>query len=430
MATGVVRRTHDRGGVSSKELSTIMDRLTDFSHQSGPPQVKQLTRPSGAAFAVAASWDDSSAFQLTVPQDADTSDRTLVHRAHRPSNAAFRSAAWPPDMGEKGGFDTEGFDDARGLMRTIYYWSPFMTCAACNTLAVFDSASARAFQAVLEKRVHDDAAAATEPEPLPKCGTCGSTADWTDGAHNLLTLLGANKAEVAERLAQEKAASIALQAAYRRYLLRRWGRAEVQRQLVLGMYRYRAACLLQSLLRGRLGRRRAVTWCAVHICRKAHPKLLALAVKGEKHHKRRVFWYTTAQLPMVFEDYLEVTKRTGFDPPRLVVEENLHEIARRVRVKEGYYAGLIQKLFRGMQARRFLLVFLKELVRVRDIRSAAAYRVQRLFRGWVGRRVCEQLLVARFKSKLHADHLKGRRDFKEKRLTEGLKEELMRRWPS
>lgn len=53
--------------------------------------------------------------------------------------------------------------------------------------------------------------------------------------------------------------------------------------------------------------------------------------------------------------------RTGFDPPRIEVEENLHEIARRIRLKEAYYARLIQKRFRGMQARRFLRVFLKEV---------------------------------------------------------------------
>ena len=110
---------------------------------------------------------------------------------------------------------------------------------------------------------------------------------------------------------KERVATTKIQAAYRGYLRRRWGRAEVQRKLIFHMLEYRAAALVQTLLRGRLGRRRAVTFCAVRICEWCHPKLLALAVKGEKEHKRRVFWYKKEQLPMVFRDYLEVRPWDG-----------------------------------------------------------------------------------------------------------------------
>jgi hypothetical protein len=94
-------------------------------------------------------------------------------------------------------------------------------------------------------------------------------------------------------------ATIKIQGAYRAYLRRRWGRAEVQRHVVYAMRRYRAATLMQTLLRGRLGRRRSVTMCAVRICAWSHPSLLAMAVKGERHHRRRVFWYvlTTGLCP-------------------------------------------------------------------------------------------------------------------------------------
>jgi hypothetical protein len=54
-------------------------------------------------------------------------------------------------------------------------------------------------------------------------------------------------------------------------------------------------------------------------------------------------------VPEVYRDYLSVAQRTGFDPPRKVVEENLWEIARRIRVKEAFYARLVQKNFRVMQ---------------------------------------------------------------------------------
>ena len=165
------------------------------------------------------------------------------------------------------------------------------------------------------------------------------------------------------------------------------------------------------------------------------------------------------------------------------------EIARRIRVKEAYYCKLVQKRFRGMQARRFLRIFLRELVRLRDIRSAAAYRVQRLYRGHVARKVrsvgprrpdpldggtsparwppadralprrfgallaaaritsaqsscapsngichgrrqvVEKLLVAKFKGALLADHLKRRRDHNEAVANKDLRIKLLNRSP-
>jgi hypothetical protein len=102
----------------------------------------------------------------------DTTDRSLVKRAADPGNASFLAAARPPDLGAAGRFDGEGFGDSRGLMKDMYYWSPFMTCAACNTLAVFDSAAARAYSAVLRKAVHPDAASECKPESLPRLACC------------------------------------------------------------------------------------------------------------------------------------------------------------------------------------------------------------------------------------------------------------------
>jgi hypothetical protein len=51
-----------------------------------------------------------------------------------------------------------------------------------------------------------------------------------------------------------------------------------------------------------MGRRRAVTFVAIRIIEGANGKLRMRAIKGEKEHKRRVFWYTKEQ----------VEKTTGF----------------------------------------------------------------------------------------------------------------------
>eukprot|EP00615_Pteridomonas_danica_P004515 CAMPEP_0114332834 /NCGR_PEP_ID=MMETSP0101-20121206/3360_1 /TAXON_ID=38822 ORGANISM="Pteridomonas danica, Strain PT" /NCGR_SAMPLE_ID=MMETSP0101 /ASSEMBLY_ACC=CAM_ASM_000211 /LENGTH=456 /DNA_ID=CAMNT_0001463667 /DNA_START=800 /DNA_END=2170 /DNA_ORIENTATION=- len=181
-------------------------------------------------------------------------------------------------------------------------------------------------------------------------------------------------------------------------------------------------------MRGRLGRRRALTFVAVRIIAWSNEDLLNKALKGEKTHKRRCFWYTKEQVPEVFRDYLNVAMRTGFDPPRKDVEINLWEIARRIRVKEAHYARLVQKRFRGMQARRFLLIYMQELVRLRDIRTAASFRIQRLYRGCIGRRRAEQIIVANYKNFMLKSHLKSRRLDEDKRKAEDLRVKLLSKY--
>ncbi len=198
LSTGVTRRVADRGGVSSQELSGILDALADDSQLRGLPRTRAVVRPSGATFLApdgdGGCFAPSSAMQLTRPQESDTTDRRLVDRARRPTNAAFSAAARPLDLAAiapdgagrgaggadggvdggsggggggsgsggdggggggghiPGGFDAAGFGDARGLMKDLFYWSPFMTCAACNTLTVIDASNARAFAAVRRAR--------------------------------------------------------------------------------------------------------------------------------------------------------------------------------------------------------------------------------------------------------------------------------------
>ena len=358
----------------------------------------------------------------SVGQDPPLPNRLLVRNF---GDASGLARPMPANIG----FDPEGYEHGRGLQKDLFYWSPFMTCSRCNTLAFIDAARARSFSAVLNGHVAPAAVAALKPEPLPKCEKCGSTDDWWMGSHNLLKLLGANQAELELRIRKEKNGAARLQAAYRRYLRARWARAEVTLRLVSAMLHYRAASVVASIVRGRLGRRRSLTFMALSIVRGAHAKLLKEAVRGDpKIHKRKCFWYRREQVPVLFEDYLVVARRTGFAPPRTIVETNIMEIARRIRVREAFLATLIQARFRGMQARRFLHIFHREVVRVREIRFAASQRIQRLFRAWVSRRVVEAVLVAKFKGRLLRQHLESRREDREKRRHRELSGRLMERY--
>ena len=155
----------------------------------------------------------------TAAKVGDVPPPPNVATEHRQSDSGV---ARPLEMAA--GFDSEGFAGGEGLRKDLFYWTPFLTCAKCNTLAVVDAAKARSFAAVLGGSVAPAAAAAAKPEPLPRCETCGSNEHWWEGSHNLLGLLGANKAELERRIVKEKRASSKMQAAYRRYLSRRWAR--------------------------------------------------------------------------------------------------------------------------------------------------------------------------------------------------------------
>ena len=91
-------------------------------------------------------------------------------------------------------------------------------------------------------------------------------------------------------------------------------------------------------------------------------------------------------------------------------------------------ATCIQARFRGMQARRFLLVFFREVIRVREIRFGASQRLQRLFRGWSARRRVEGLLVEAFKGQLLKEHLSSRRASRERKRRAELGERLTERY--
>lgn len=96
---------------------------------------------------------------------------------------------------------------------------------------------------------------------------------------------------------------------------------------------YRCAAIVDALVRGRLGRRRARTCDQLRYIRKAHPISLtkALSPGGEV----KVFWYKSKeQIRLLFDNYLLLAERTGFLPSRYIVEANVAEITRRIKVRE------------------------------------------------------------------------------------------------
>jgi len=113
---------------------------------------------------------------------------------------------------------------------------------------------------------------------------------------------------------------------YRFYLRRQCARACRTREKVWAYLQRLCAAIIEAVLRGRLGRRKARTCAYLNYVQKAHPISLskALSLGGEF----KVFWYKSKeQIRLLFNDYLVLVERTGFVPPRYVVEANIQEIA-------------------------------------------------------------------------------------------------------
>lgn len=117
-----------------------------------------------------------------------------------------------------------------------------------------------------------------------------------------------------------------LQRAFRRHLQVQWRKAEVVRQRTIFLLRYRSAQVIQALLRGRLGRRVFETEKWLRVVKKANRLLIKHALNHYPHRKK-VFWYKNeAEEEQLYADYRLLVQRTGFRPPRTVVEQNIREI--------------------------------------------------------------------------------------------------------
>ena len=410
-------------GLTSVQLNKLISNMGS-GHGKPPTQLRRLRQPNGRVVFLPETYSEDRPIQLQAPQLEDTSNRSLVTRAKSrvPTDEEFRAAelkvAQMMEAAEDAGaelrlmendqlakivnFDGEGFASGRGLQKDMFYWSPFMTCAKCNTMAIIDSSNARSYSSY--SQVPPSVASNMRPEPLPRCHVCGSTQDWWMGSHDLLKLIAGSRSELKEMLKRQRKGATKIQRAFRYYLRRERGRAERNAMRIRYMLKFRSSSVIEALVRGRLGRRKAKCTKSLRIIQHAHNKLLQRAL-SDRTYKRKCFWYKPDQVKILYMDYVLLAERTGFQPARVLVEENIHEIARRIRIREAFLCTLIQKKWRGIAARRFLIIYRREFTRVREIQCSAAFRLQRLYRGWVGRKVFENLIIARAKAKALGSYL-------------------------
>ncbi len=139
---------------------------------------------------------------------------------------------------------------------------------------------------------------------------------------------------------------------------------------------------IQKTFRGHMGRRRFRTIWNLARIQNAHPMVLSQALRRNKFGNK-VFWYTKrAELRLLYTDYYELVDRLGKLPPLHLVEMNIEEIKDRVHTIECEYATMIQKIFRGLVGRRFIVQYRYAVCRLLEVRMNAALLIQRIYRSW------------------------------------------------
>ena len=159
------------------------------------------------------------------------------------------------------------------------------------------------------------------------------------------------------------------------------------------MLEARCAAAIQAMVRGRMGRRRFDVEKALVVIKNCHKLLLDRALNSKDYHSR-VYWYKTkTELDVLYEDYYVLIERTGYNPPLCVVETNIKEVAKRILEREAELATRVQSRWRGIVVRRYLSVYKLEVTRAREIIAACVFRIQRVWRGFLGRRLALKILV-------------------------------------
>eukprot|EP00936_MAST-01D_sp_MAST-1D-sp1_P000714 g714.t1 len=292
-----------------------------------------------------------------------------------------------------------------------HYVSPYLTCGNCNEVRMVNSAT------IMRALAHIPRGAKTlPPEVLPVCSQCGRTDKWHVGARDLTKEMGLDVEAFKRQMAAEKRAARTIQRYYRGYLGRRFAERKRQERFKQNELERLSATLIQSWYRRHFAKRVVAVVRKLRVIDRVHPMVLTRAVNGwyerEGHpdgFMKCFWWKTDAELRLLKKNWVVLVRRKGNRPPLYVVENNIHEVHRRVLKLLDMFATRIQKRWRGIMGRQFLAIFARERVRLREIKAASVYRIQRAYRGWKARDRVAEFRLARWKRKQGKRYKEARR---------------------
>ena len=234
-----------------------------------------------------------------------------------------------------------------------HYVSPYLTCGNCNEVRMVNAAT------ISRALSHIPRGAKTlPPEVLPVCSLCGRTDKWHVGARDLTKEMGLDVEAFKRQMAAEKKAARTIQRYYRGYLGRRFAERKRQERFKQNELERLSATLIQSWYRRHFAKRQVAVVRKLRVIDRVHPMVLTRAVNGwyerEGHpdgFMKCFWWKTEAELRLLKKNWVVLVRRKGNRPPLYVVENNIHEVHRRVLKLLDMFATRIQKRWRGIMGR-------------------------------------------------------------------------------
>lgn len=214
-----------------------------------------------------------------------------------------------------------------------------MTCSWCNLITYIDVVTVRYMMAAgidpSGLNLNDNstliALSKTEQdkllqrlEGLPVCRRCKRSDKFVIGPHDFSKEIEERTRLEIERKLKFKKAAMVIQKCYRAYIRRAYSTAAARAKKAQDLLYYQAVTMINRIARGRLARRVFATEKCLALIKESHPILLNYALKSRKGQTSSVFWYKRAdEVKLLYDDYVLLAARTGFQPPRVTVEKNI-----------------------------------------------------------------------------------------------------------
>eukprot|EP00750_Incisomonas_marina_P022035 INCI4829.1.p1 GENE.INCI4829.1~~INCI4829.1.p1 ORF type:complete len:479 (-),score=104.83 INCI4829.1:654-2009(-) len=270
-----------------------------------------------------------------------------------------------------------------------FYLSPYLTCMECNTLHMVNST--KLFMQIIASVKQGSGMKGVDVEILPVCTGCRQSYAFSVGADDFTDQIAQSKLTLHKLREMRAAAALKVQISYRGLA----GRRAAVRELRLKRQKKRAmrlaATKVENNWRVRVAKQTLRVKRAVKRVCAAHHIVITASLEP-RPGGLKTYWYDREEeLDLLKLDYRELIRRSGNSPPKHVVERNLLEMEARVHELECMYAALIQKRFRGMVGRRFMLFYRQAVARRLGYHNTAAMRIQLFFRNAFARKALARL---------------------------------------